>query len=195
MKKTRSKSDTRRIEGTPMAPTIPEEEIRSAEHVFREYLRDRGLKYTRERKTVLREVLANEQHFEAEQLLISLRQAGERVAKATIYRTLPLLVNCGIIRRVQFGDNLSRYEHALGHDPHDHMVCRQCGRVIEFECSDVLRLRAVLAARHRFHAITHRFQITGLCWECVQARPARERPFVPSGEPASTEPHTSGSSE
>jgi len=160
-----------------------EDEIQTAEHIFREYLRDRGLKYTPERRAVLHEVMSNEQHFEAEQLLITLRQSGQRVAKATIYRTLPLLVNCGIIKQVQFGDNLARYEHVLGHEPHDHMVCRRCRRIIEFDSGDVERLRTILAAQHKFHAMAHRFQITGLCWECVQACPPEERPFVPNGQP------------
>ena len=167
-----------------MAKPLSDNVVRTAENVFHEYLRDRGLKYTPERRTILQEVLSNDEHFEAEQLLISLRQMGKRIAKATIYRTLPLLVDCGIIKQVQFGDKLARYEHTLGEDPHDHMVCRCCRRIIEFDSADVARLGMVIAARHRFHALSHRFQITGLCWECVQACPAAERPFVPTDDVA-----------
>ncbi len=164
--------------------------------MFRGYLRDRGLKYTRERETVLHEVLSNNEHFEAEQLLISLRQAGKRIAKATIYRTLPLLVDCGIIKQVQFGDNLARYEHTFGRDPHDHMVCRHCRRIIEFDSADVARLRQAVAQRHRFYAQSHRFQITGLCWQCLQSLPAAERPPIPTeDEPPNTERRTSEWSE
>jgi len=162
-----------------MAKRLTNDEIATAENIFREYLRDRGLKYTRERKTLLREVLENRDHFEAEQLLIRLRQSGKRVAKATIYRTLPLLVSCGIIKQVQFGDKLTRYEHTFGQDPHDHMVCRRCHRIIEFSSQDIVRLRTVLASRYKFHALSHRMQISGLCWECVEACPASDRPFVP----------------
>jgi Fur family ferric uptake transcriptional regulator len=154
-----------------VARPLKEEEIRTAETLFREYLRDRRLKYTRERQTLVQEVLSNSEHFEAEQLLISLRQAGKRVAKATIYRTLPLLVDCGIIKQVQFGDSLARYEHTFGQDPHDHMVCRRCRRIIEFDSSEVLRLRKELAGRHRFYPISHRFQITGLCEKCLASCP------------------------
>ncbi len=162
-----------------MAKPLNEDDIQTAENIFREFLRDRGLKYTPERKKLLRAVLSTEEHFEAEQLLISIRQQGTRVAKATIYRTLPLLVQCGIIKQVQFGDNLARYEHTFGEDPHDHMVCQRCRRIIEFDSGDVVRLRTVLAARHKFHSTGHRFQITGLCWDCVQACPVGQRPFVP----------------
>lgn len=164
-----------------MAKPLTEEEIQTAENIFREYLRDRGLKYTPERQALMREVLRNDSHFEAEQLLINLRESGGKVAKATVYRTLPLLVNCGIVRQVQFGDKLTRYEHTFGQDHHDHMVCRRCRRIVEFDSTDVEKLRTVVAAQFKFHAVSHRFQITGLCWECVQACPVGQRPFVPGG--------------
>jgi Fur family transcriptional regulator, ferric uptake regulator len=142
------------------------EEMSMAEAVFRTYLYDRGLKYTPERRTLLEEILSTHQHFEAEELLVTLRQAGKRVAKATIYRTLPLLVECGIVKQVQFGDKMARYEHVLGHAPHDHIVCRQCGRIVEFDSSEVAGLRDSIAQRHGFQPSGHRFQITGVCSEC-----------------------------
>lgn len=158
-----------------MARPLSPEEIQSAENIFREYLRDRGLKFTSERRYLLKEVLGNDSHFEAEQLLIALRQSGQRVAKATVYRTLPLLVNCGIVRQVQFGDKLTRYEHTFGHDPHDHMVCRRCRRIIEFDSTDVAQLRSRIASQYRFHAVGHRLQIMGLCWDCIQACPVGQK--------------------
>lgn len=178
-----------------MAKPVTDEVVQTAESIFQAYLRDRGLKYTPERQILLREVLSNDEHFEAEQLVIALRQGGKRVAKATVYRTLPLLVNCGIIKQIQFGDKLARYEHTFGQAPHDHMVCERCRRIIEFDSADVLRLRTILAAQHRFHATSHRLQISGLCWECVQTLPPGEQPFVPTGEPFSRGPRTSKSPE
>lgn len=62
-----------------------------------------------------------------------LREQGHRVAKATIYRTLPLLMNCGIVKQVQLGNKQAYYEHTYGQDPHDHMVCRRCSRIVEFD--------------------------------------------------------------
>ena len=158
---------------------------------FRKYLSIRGVKYTRARQRILEAVLELTEHFEAEQVLYLLRQRGQKVGKATVYRTLPLLVDCGILRQVRFDVKQAHYEHAFGEGPHDHMVCRRCRRIIEFDSADVARLCAVVAARHKFHALSHRFQITGLCWECVQACPEAERPFIPSDEPPSTEPHRS----
>jgi len=161
-------------------PQLTEEEITAAENIFQEFLRERGLKFTRERHTLLHEVLANPDHFEAEQLLVNLRQSGKRVAKATIYRALPLLVACGILRQVQFGDKLTRYEHTFGQSPHDHMICRRCHRVIEFDSEEVLKLRTTLADRFRFQALSHRFQISGLCADCAEACAAAP-PSPPAG--------------
>ena len=142
------------------------EDMPAAEAVFRAYLHDRGLKYTPERRTLLEAILGTHEHFEAEQLLIAMRQAGKRVAKATIYRTLPLLIECGIVKQLQLGEKMARYEHVLGHAPHDHIICRKCGRIVEFDSSRVLDLRDEIARRHGFEPSGHRFQITGLCEEC-----------------------------
>ncbi|HOA74018.1 MAG TPA: transcriptional repressor [Phycisphaerae bacterium] len=158
-----------------MTKEVSSQDIEAAEALFRDFLRDRGLKYTPERRMLLLEVLNTPQHFEAEQLLIAMRQSGKRVAKATIYRTLPLLAECGIIKQVQFEDNLARYEPILGQAPHDHMVCGQCRRIIEFDSSEVATLRDEIAARHRFVAAGHRFQIIGLCSACSEAE-GKERP-------------------
>ena len=151
-----------------MAKPLNDENNLTAEDTFREYLRERGLKYTPARRAVLREALLSAEHFETEQLVISLRSAGHRVAKATVYRTLPLLVSCGLLKQIQFGDKLARYEPTFGQQAHDHMVCQKCNRVIEFDSSDVERLRTVVASQHRFQATAHRFQILGICWECSQ---------------------------
>lgn len=154
-----------------MAKPVADEVIRTAENVFREYLRDRDLKYTTERRVLLEAVMRKEGHFEIEDLTLDLRHRGHRVAKATVYRTIPLLVNCGIVKQVQLSNKQTHYEHTYGQDPHDHMVCRRCGRIVEFDSSDVSRLRSLIAGKHDFYALSHRFAITGLCAACVKACP------------------------
>jgi Fur family transcriptional regulator, ferric uptake regulator len=170
---------------------VPDRAIQSvkelAEAAFREYLRDRGLKYTPPRRAILEAVMANTEHFEAEQLLLDLRQRGDRVARATIYRTLPILVNCGVLKAVRLGEKMVHYEQAFGADPHDHMICQRCGRIIEFDGRDVLRLRTVLAERYHFHDIAHRFQIMGTCKKCIESLPIASRPFVASSRKPSKE--------
>jgi Fur family ferric uptake transcriptional regulator len=158
-----------------MARPVGEEMIQTAENLFREFLRDRGLKYTGERRMILQAVMRTDEHFEAEQLLLTMRQQSRRVGKATVYRTLKLLVECGIVKEVHFSNKQVHYEHTYGQDPHDHMVCRRCGRIIEFDAREVVRLRTVIAAEHRFHALSHRLQVLGLCEACVQACPVGPR--------------------
>ncbi len=147
----------------------------SARQSLREYLKRRSIKFTAPRQRILDAVLLMDDHFEAEQLLFALRQRGERVAKATIYRTLPLLVDCGILKQVRFEVKQAHYELCFGENPHDHMVCRRCGRIVEFGADEVIKLRAKLARKHRFHAIAHRFQLSGLCWECSNQCPGAEQ--------------------
>lgn len=163
-----------------MAKAVSQEVLNTAEAVFREHLKDRGLKYTPPRQDILQAVMSIDEHFEAEQLLLELRQRGKRVAKATIYRTLPILVSCNILKAVRFEDKQTHYEHTFGEDPHDHMVCVRCGRIIEFDSRDVVRMRTLMADRFKFHDTGHRFQITGLCESCVESCPAARRPFVMS---------------
>jgi Fur family ferric uptake transcriptional regulator len=154
-----------------MPRPVSQEDITTAENVFREYLRDRGLKYTQERRVLLEAVMNHDGHFEVEELLLAMRQEGARVGKATIYRTLPLLRDCGIVRQVQLSNKQTHYEHTYGQDPHDHMVCRRCSRIIEFDSTDVTRMRAMIAGRFNFYAQAHRFAITGLCAQCVESCP------------------------
>lgn len=169
-----------------MARAVGEEMIRTAENVFREFLRDRGLKYTGERERILQAVMQTDEHFEAEQLLRIMWQESKRVGKATVYRTLKLLVECGIVKEVHFSNKQVHYEHTYGQDPHDHMVCRRCGRIVEFDAGDVVRLRTVIAADHRFHAFSHRFQILGLCEACVKACPVALRAARPGSRARSS---------
>lgn len=138
---------------------------------FRGFLRDRGIKDTAQRRMVLEVALDLRDHFEADQLLKLLRERGSKVGKATLYRTLPLLVDCGILKQVRFDQKQAYYEHAFGEPPHDHMVCRRCGKIIEFAADETLELRNRIAKEHYFHVISHRFQICGLCWECSIACP------------------------
>jgi Fur family ferric uptake transcriptional regulator len=155
-------------------PAAPED-LQTAEHVFQEYLRDRGLKYTQERRRLLSAVMHNDEHFEAEQLFLGLRQQGSRVGKATVYRTLKLLVACGIVKEVHFSNKQVHYEHTYGQDPHDHMICRRCGRIVEFDAGEVVRLRTTIAVNRKFHPLSHRFQIVGLCETCVRSCPIGPR--------------------
>jgi len=154
-----------------MARKISAKMREQAKDAFLAYLRDRGVKNTSQRRAVLDAVLDFSDHFETEQVLYLLRERGARVGKATLYRTLPLLVDCGILKQVRFDVKQAYYEYAFEEDPHDHMVCRRCGRITEFASEELLDLGRQIAKRHHFHVISHRLQLSGLCWECSIACP------------------------
>ncbi|MGR3309972.1 MAG: Fur family transcriptional regulator [Candidatus Brocadiales bacterium] len=139
------------------------------EEKFKRYLQSKGLKFTPERQAVLDCVFASEKHFEAEELLMDLRQRDSRISKATIYRTLALLVKGGLLREVIFGEKHAHYEHVHDHEHHDHLVCSGCGNIIEFTDDRIEKLQDEVCNKHKFKAITHRLQITGLCKDCTSA--------------------------
>lgn len=151
--------------------------------VFRKFLVNRRIRWTKAREYLLEAMMGFTGHFEADQLLAMLKQKGSGVGKATVYRTLPLLVECGILTQVRFDGKRAYYELTYGREPHDHMVCRRCGRIVEFRSDEIRNLRTKVAREHHFHAISHRFQISGLCWDCSIACPvaASPLPASPSG--------------
>ncbi len=141
----------------------------AARETFNRYLKQRGIKLTAPRRRILDVVLDLSDHFEAEQLVYALSRQGHRVAKATVYRTLPLLVDCGILKQVRFDVKQAFYERSFGEAVHDHLVCQECGRIIEFASQKIIDLRDQLAHQHGFQAASHRFQITGRCADCRDA--------------------------
>jgi Fur family ferric uptake transcriptional regulator len=143
------------------------EKVHRAEVAFQSFLRTKGLKLTRSRREILLAVMTQSNHFQAEELLLEMRQGGRQVAKATIYRTLPLLAEAGIIKRVRLGPDMIHYEHCYGEPPHDHLICENCGEVTEFESSEVIRLLEGIARRHSFEPLSHRVQIVGMCRRCT----------------------------
>jgi Fur family ferric uptake transcriptional regulator len=134
--------------------------------VFTKYLNSKNLKMTKERKTVLEEVFHSRGHLEAEDLASNLRRKKKGASRATIYRTLDLLVESGIVRRVDLGHGHSHYELVLDHPHHEHMICIKCGRVIEFSDRSIHKALGRLCKKKNFKLTAHRLQVFGYCKEC-----------------------------
>ena len=115
-----------------------------ARDVLREFLKSRGLRLTTEREAVLQEVSSRRGHFDLEEIFIALRKSGAKVSRASIYRTLPLLAQSGLVEEVERTDKHAHYEYTLGAEHHDHMLCTGCGRVIEFHSGQLERLQVML---------------------------------------------------
>jgi len=115
---------------------------------------------------VMREVVNAEDHFEAEDLLLRIRNTGERVSKGTIYRTLSLLVECGLVRQVVFTDKHTHYEHIYGHKHHEHLICIRCGRVIDFYHRELEKSLAEVCSGYNFSMKSHKVEVVGHCKDC-----------------------------
>ena len=127
--------------------------------VFRRHLKADGQKFTAERARVLDTVIRMERVFEAEELLDELRRRRMRVSKATIYRTLKLLQDAGVIEPVLFDQKQTHYQLAYGRPPRDQMICVETGKVIEITVPEIIELRDRIAAKHGWSPVGHRLQI------------------------------------
>ena len=140
--------------------------MKTEEKIFRYFLISRDLKFTRERAIILQEVFQRHDHFEAENLHSSIKKKGKRTSRATVYRTLELLVQCGLLEVVDFGGNSHHYEHVLGHQHHDHLICERCGRIIEFTHRPLEKLKEKVCKEMNFYGRSHVLKISGICHRC-----------------------------
>lgn len=136
--------------------------------IFREFLNKKGLKLTKERQKILGEIFAFHGHFDPEELLKRLSRRAAKVSKASVYRTLPLLLECGLIAQVQRDDKHAHYEHTFGHEHHDHLICMKCGKVIEVFSPKLEAIQDELCRKNRFDGITHTLEIKGYCPSCKE---------------------------
>ncbi|MGE4299779.1 MAG: Fur family transcriptional regulator [Desulfovibrionaceae bacterium] len=140
--------------------------MHEAQTLFHDYLVTNKLKVTPQRKRILEVFLRSEGHFSAEDLYHRVRKKDPSVGQATVYRTLKILHDCGIAREVHFGDGVARYEHMIGHEHHDHLICDACGKNLEVVDPEIEVLQERLAKKHGFTLTGHRMYLYGLCPDC-----------------------------
>lgn len=133
---------------------------------FIEYLRAKGLKFTKERQLIAKELLSSRGHFDLDEFYVGLKKKGLKVSKASVYRTLPLLLESGLIKQVEKTDKHAHYELVYGSSHHDHMLCVSCGKVIEFYSKPLERLQDRLCEAEGFESISHTLEIMGYCSKC-----------------------------
>ena len=134
------------------------------QQTFAAYLRSRALTFTPERQAILKGILAGGRHFQADELYLRLARNKTRpVSRATVYRTLSLLCECGLVRKVAFVDRHSHYEHVFGHD---HLICSKCGRIIEFRDQSVSRALEKVCKAKKFRPTSRKVEVVGLCAKC-----------------------------
>jgi Fur family ferric uptake transcriptional regulator len=133
---------------------------------FRDFLSTKGLKLTKERNEILDEILSIKKHFDPEELFIKLKQKGSKVSRASVYRTIPLLLESGIIEEVEKIDRHAHYEKVSSNEHHDHMICLKCGKIIEFFSPTLEMLQNEICEKERFKCIKHFLEIHGYCKDC-----------------------------
>ena len=146
---------------------------------FRDSLARQGLRLTRQREIVAAALLDAREHLSAEELTARLR--GHGVSKSTIYRTLQLLVESGIVDGQEYGDGRMYYETMVGRDHHDHLVCLGCGELIEFQSPEIETLQERVAGAHDFEVVSHTHKLFGYCARCRQRADKREPRSLPRG--------------
>jgi len=136
------------------------------EEILNRYIAKHGLKSTRQRSLILETFYRAGGHLSAEELLELVRQQDPRVSQATVYRTLRLLTECGLAEARNFGgDGQTRYEIATD-DHHDHLICTQCGTIVEFEDEEIEALQERVARAHGFEMTHHKMELYGICPAC-----------------------------
>jgi Fur family ferric uptake transcriptional regulator len=149
------------------------------------YMAKKGLRSTAQRRLIVDTFFEGAPHMTIEDLLTEVRVRDRGIGYATVYRTLKLLAECGVASERRFGDGLSRYELAdEASTHHDHLICIECGRIVEFEEPRIEELQEEVAARHGFTIASHKHEMYGTCPDC-QISPISSQP-VPSRGQGST---------
>ncbi len=134
--------------------------------VFRGYLRDNNLPVTHQREAIAETVFFGTGHLSVGDIERGLRARDVLVGKATIYRTLDLLMHAGVVEEHDFGEGFKRYEPLVALSHHEHLICTECGKVVEFSSERLERMKSLIAEEYGFRHHHHRLEIYGVCRDC-----------------------------
>ena len=148
----------------------PKKQLEEVKNSFSAYLEKQDLRKTNERFTILNEIYARNDHFEADALYHDLNKKKHNISRATVYNTLELLVSCDLIKKHQFGKNLAQYEKSYGHKQHDHLICLECQKVIEFCDPRIQQIKSMMGELLNFKITHHSLNMYGICESCQKKK-------------------------
>lgn len=150
------------------------EQIEQAWQEFVAFLRQAGARITSSRKTIFEHILRRKDHFRADEVAEALALGKNRVSRGTVYRTLALMVEFGLIRQIRDSDTHIHYEQTLGQPHHEHMICESCGAFIEFDDDEINSILAAACEKIGFRQQTHRVVVFGTCAACAKSPKSRK---------------------
>ncbi len=140
------------------------------EELLKSHITKHHLKATKERSAILKAFLDSERHVSAEALYRQMKDEGSTIGLATVYRTLNLFCSSGLAEQRRFGDGQARYELTYNVDHHDHLICKECDLIIEFENDEIEALQKKVAKENNFKVSSHRLELYGVCSECLKEK-------------------------
>jgi Fur family ferric uptake transcriptional regulator len=161
---------------TETASSAAESRIHDALEVFERFLQKKELRLTDARAAIVEAALGRTGHYPIEDLIADLKTRGIRGSKATVYRTLPLLAEAGILQPAIVAGDTKSYETTFGREHHDHLICVACGKVVEFGFEAFEILQREVAGRYGFRLETHYHELVGTCPECLAREGGKPEP-------------------
>ncbi len=144
----------------------PEDTLKEVIRIFTEYLETHKQRKTSERFAILEEIYSRTDHFDVEALYMEMLKKDYSVSRATVYNTLELLLECGLVKRHQFGNNIARYEKSFGFRQHDHIICVECNKVVEFCDPRIEQISSKMGGLLNFKIDNHSLILYGHCTGC-----------------------------
>ena len=130
---------------------------------LKQILHKENLRYTQQRQEVWDEICVSDEHQDAENIYNSLRKRQIKVSRATVYRTIDVLVKNNLVRRLNLDDGRSRFENKIGIEHHDHIVCLDCRKIVEFMDETIEKMQIRIAKEQGFEIVRHVHQLFGRC--------------------------------